>query len=434
MRRTAWIIAAFFTTTWLFLDTVRHYSPRPRDGRSIRFSHFGTYQDYETWRRLIEAFEAKHPTIHIQQEYIVGWYGLYNRKLHQQYLAHSEPDVSLVQSSSFLTLAQHFAKLPTETMRNLGCDNLDPVALQMYEVGGEQRGIPVTGGNLLVYYNKRCFERASSASVAPIAHPSSDWTMSDFETTAQALTQDFDGDDQIDQFGFWQPRWLYYLPFVWSFGVDVIDAKGQDRLLTGARAEAAISFYQQMRIGPERYAPHPHEISQMLQDVGFLTGRTAMCVNGPWFMAFLNETNLRDNYAVANIPIGPGGRKTRVTWDGIVISSRLPTPVSNSALEFVRFVASEDGQRILVSSARALPARLDVRNWLMDQYPSGAVRAFTEALAYSQPEPQTPKFAQIDRAITRQLARLFRGKPPATPDEVLQDLQEGLHIHSFSQN
>lgn len=423
MRRIIGILVILVTSVWLFSDTVRHYYPKPRDGSVLRFSHFGTYQDYETWRELIVAFESAHPGIRVHQEYVVGWYGLYNRKLRQQYLSESEPDVSLVQASSFLTFAQQFAALPFLS-NDLDYQALDPVAVHMYEVDGEHRGVPVTGGTLLIYYNKRSFEKARSTSGTTTSYPAADWTLSDFEATAKALTQDFDRDGELDQFGFWQPRWLYYLPFLWSFGADVLDDSGQQWLLTDTAAESSLAFYQRMRLGPDRYAPHPHEVSQMLQDVAFLTGRTAMCINGPWFMAFLNETDLRNNYGVANIPKGSNGRTTRVTWDGIVASSRLSEPVMASAMEFIKFVASENGQRILVTNPRALPARTSVRTWLLQQHPSNAMRTFVEAMEYSRPEPQTPYFAQVDRAIQQNLSSLFHNIRPASPATVLRSIQD----------
>jgi len=412
---------------WLFFDTFRHHVPLTSDGHTIRFSHFGTYQDYAVWSELITAFETFHPTLRVKQEYVVGWYGLYNRKLRQQFLAQTEPDVALVQASSFLGLADQFSPLgnasdsePTQ----LEFAAMDPTALAMYRVGEVQMAMPVTGGNLLIYYNKRCFDKASRKLGSPIPYPADDWTLADFESTARQLTLDFDNDGTIDQFGFWQPRWLYYLPFIWSFGAEVMDQHNERWLLSGPEAEDAFAFYQRMRVGPDRYAPHPHEISQIIQDVGFLTGRVAMCVNGPWFLPFLEETSLRSDSGVAHIPIGSAGRFTRITWDGMAISKRQGPEARQTAIKFLRFAGSEQGQRILTRTARALPARTSVQTWFQERRRGEPAARFSEAIAYSRPEPMTPRFRQIDRAVHRHLAPLLREDSPISPAQFLEALAQ----------
>ena len=52
---TAGIVAA--AGWWALADTVRHYRSQATDADTIRFAHFGTYQDYQTWGRVIAAFE-----------------------------------------------------------------------------------------------------------------------------------------------------------------------------------------------------------------------------------------------------------------------------------------------------------------------------------------------------------------------------------------
>ncbi|MHC4610185.1 MAG: extracellular solute-binding protein [Planctomycetota bacterium] len=251
--------------------------------------------------------------------------------------------------------------------------------------------------------------------------------MEQFRELAGDLTCDFDGDGQLDQFGFWQPRWIYYLPFLWSFGAEVLDESGTRWELTGPRAAEALRFYQDLRIG-QRVSPRPDEVAQMFQDVGFLTGKTAMCVNGPWFQPFLAETRLAERFHIAHIPTGPAGRVTRVTWDGICIAGGLPAAQEDSAWEFARFVCSEQAQRILACTRRALPALTTA----MDSFTSAdaglRTGRFVEALAYSRTQPVTPYFRQMDRAINRHLAKLLREKSPIAPIQCLAEMAADREI------
>ena len=415
---------------WLFADTVRHHYPPAADANTIRFAHFGTYQDFQTWGEVIAAFERAHPGLEVRQEYVVGMYGAYNTKLRQQMLSGTLPHAFLVQLGPFANLAEGFADLTDQVADPH--DGLDlaafaPTSVPAFTHQGRIRGLPVSGGNLLIYCNPDCFDRASAHHGQDIPLPDDSWTIQQFRELAKLLTCDFDGDGQFDQFGFWQPRWVYYLPFLWSFGADVLDRSATTWLLTGPEAEQALAFYQNMRIG-DRVSPRPEEVAQMFQDTGFLTGTTAMCVNGPWFQPFLAATSLADRYHVAHIPAGPAGRVTRITWDGICMAPDLPPDQQANAWRFIRFVCSDQAQAILASTQRALPALASVTARFTRADSGQRSRKFAEALAYSRTQPVTPFFREMDYAVNRHLAKLLRRDDPVTPRQCLADLAADRRI------
>ncbi len=424
-RRVVLAAAVASVGYWLFADTVRHYLCRPADPNVIRFAHFGTYEDYETWAEVIRAFEADHPGLRVRQEYVSGWYGLYDTKLRQQILSGTLPDVVLVQYGPFQSLAQHFE--PLDEWRIDGSStadvlaDFDPLALRCFQVDGRQRGLPVSGGNLLIYCNPECFRLASRQRGYEIPLPDENWTLAEFRRTAEALTCDLDGDGELDQFGFWLPRWVYYLPFIWSFGADVLDETNTQWRFTGPTAEAALRFYQELRF-PHQVSPRPEEVAQIIQDVGFLTGKVAMCVNGPWFQPFLARTKLADTYTVAHIPVGPGGRVTRVTWDGIAIRGGLPERQRSQAESFVGFVCSPAAQAMLTRTQRALPALRSAAPEFTRRDGGRVSGKFVAALSYSRLQPETPHFAALDRALNQHLARLVADHDRPTPAEVLSEL------------
>lgn len=129
-----------------------------------------------------------------------------------------------------------------------------------------------------------------------------------------------------------------------------------------------------------------------------------MCVNGPWFEPFLRKTRLADSYAVREIPIGPGGRETRITWDGVVLRKGLVGTRRKRAALFIRFLLSREVQTRIARMGRAFPARTDC----LDIYARGDERrrSFIDAIPHSRLQPMSPHFAEIDRAINRTLRRL----------------------------
>ncbi|MCH7527403.1 MAG: extracellular solute-binding protein, partial [Planctomycetes bacterium] len=253
IRRAGVVVAVSGIAWWLFADTYARHVPSWMDKSEIRFAHFGSFQDYALWRDLIRDFERRHPDIRIHQEYVVGLGGRYHTKMRQQILSHTLPDVALIQLGPFHDLAEHFADLTPLLRSSVGenielAASLDGLALKAFQVQGRQRALPVSGGNLLVFGNRECFTRASQFRGIPIPIPEDDWNINDFRRIAGLLTCDFDGVGRSDQVGFWLPRWIYYLPFLWSFGAELTDDRMTEWTLYGTEAEAALSFYQDLAV------------------------------------------------------------------------------------------------------------------------------------------------------------------------------------------
>lgn len=383
---------------WLFADTYRRYSGRDDETAPIRFAHFGNYHDYRLWQTVISKFEQDHPTISVRQEYVVGLRDHYHVKLRQQALAKALPEVALIQLGPFQEMAHAFEDLSEFSQRHVDGDKslehtLHSTGLDAFRVEGQQRGLPISGGNLLIYCNRQCFERASRHHGIEISLPHDDWTMEDFMAIAKQLTIDFEDDGHVDQFGFWRPRWIYYLPFLWSFGATMTDAQLTTWQLTGPEAEQALTFYRQLAL-IDHVCPREEEVPQIFQDTGFLTGQVAMCINGPWFLPFLEQTSLADSYVVVPIPFGPGGRVTRMTWDGIVMAPNLLGDRRKQAEQLIRYLLSADVQQSIARSGKALPSRTDALPAFI--YPPGnpSRTKFMAALDYSRLQPRFPRFGE----------------------------------------
>lgn len=439
------LAALVVVSWWLFADTYdrraacRRHVPSTAgrladaDSTVIRFAHFGDYQDYVLWREVLSHFEQANPGLRVKQEYTVGMAGRYNTKMRQQIGSGTLPDVALIQLGPFHGQAHHFADLSYLLDASRGATGLmaadfDATAMAAFRVGGgkplctgkalhngeppcgRQRGLPVWGGNLQIFGNAECFERADRFHGEPVPRPADDWTMEDFRRTAELLTCDFDHDGRIDQFGFWLPRWVYYLPFLWSFGAEFTDETATHWKLVGPEAQQALSFYRELAEG-NRVCPRAEEVPQLFQDVGFLTGRVALCVNGPWFMPFLAKTKLADSYFIAPIPRGPAGRFTRVTWDGLVMAEGLGPKRRAAAERLITFMLSSHVQDQIARAGRALPARRQSVSAFRE--PQGGHEAasrrqrFVDALSHSRLQPLHPRFAEFDRVINEHFAHLI---------------------------
>ena len=111
---------------------------------------------------MIRAFDQANPPHRVHPEYVVGLAGHYNTKMRQQVMTDDLPDVALIQLGPFCELAEHFADLGPIAQRRSLEDALVDTGVDAFRWQGESRGLPVSGGSLLLYANLDCFERAGA--------------------------------------------------------------------------------------------------------------------------------------------------------------------------------------------------------------------------------------------------------------------------------
>lgn len=235
---------------WLFADTVRHWRPGESPGNELRFSYWGGFDDHQMWQEVLQAFNSRRPDVRVSPE----WLPLsgYTAKIAQELVAGDAPDVMMTQDEPFPRYARdQFASLDDllrdDPAAQKDLDDCWPTATSSFQFAGSLRGVPLMGGNVLIYCNQLAFDRASRFHGRPVPLPSHDWTLDDFLDTCRLLTIDADGDGRTDQFGFMQPHWVYYLPFIWANGAELTDPARSKWTLQGPQALAALAMYGDLR-------------------------------------------------------------------------------------------------------------------------------------------------------------------------------------------
>ncbi len=412
---------------WLFADTVRRHVGAAPSNDLIRFCYWGGFDDHGMWGEVVAAFESRHPGARVKRE----WLPLsgYSTKMDQQFVAETAPDVIMFQDEpfpryadeQFMDLTPLLAEAPATRAR---LDDCWPSAVSSFQHEGSLRGLPIMGGNVLIYCNLDAFERAGRFHDEPIEPPRDGWTLDEFVALCRRLTFDDNGDGRTDQFGLLQPHWVYYLPFIWSQGAALLNEQRTRWTLRGPEAVASFEMYANLR---HRWGvtPMPIEYAGQNSDTAFLSGRVAMCVNGPWFQAFLRETRLRDRYCVVDIPRGPGGSQTRVTWDALCIYAKAPAARRTGAWRFARFVLTTEAQSIFAAHQRAIPARRACADVYIRE--SGGVdsaaSAFVTAMREARRQPITSDWHVMSRAMRRHLTSvILDGDGRCTPTDAIDAL------------
>lgn len=293
-------------------------------------------------QEIIAMFEEQNPDILVQLEAVAG--RDYYARLLTQVAAGAAPDIMQIGDDAVAQFVQAGALLPLDDFIN-GEYPLDtsiylPGLLEPGQYEGKQYMLPKDYSPLGLYYNKRVFDEFG------VAYPTADWTWDDFLATAQALTQDTDGDGQTDV-------WGVQLPANWTSGFEYWVAAAGGRLISedGATFDGfmnspetveAMQFYADL-YNEYKVAPPPADFSLFGGgNAEFDNGNAAMRIFGRWPQSgMLQNPNI--DLGVAGLP-AKAEKATVLFWGGFGISTT--TQNAEAAWRFLRFYAGAEAAEV----------------------------------------------------------------------------------------
>lgn len=357
------------------------------------------------WEDLARAFNARQSRIHVKLEHIAGQN--YHTKMIAMRIGNCAPDVVAADDEQFRQLAA--AGVYTDLNPFLARDSRihrDLCYRQFWDsfhVDGKQFALPYLGMCLLLYYNK---DHRRAAGLSP--DPKPDWTWDDFNHDAVALTRDLDGDGRVDQFGLVRLSWFYCLQWIWSAGGTDMDVRQTRYLFDTPEAKRGFQFHYD-HLHKYKICPQMSDLPNMSTEAVFLTGKASMVYMGAWW---LSEARKAKNFEwdIAHMPTGPVTRATRSTCEGIAITPE--TPYKEEAWEWIKFILSEEGQRIIARRGRGVPAiRSVARALFVDPKTPQHEERFLEALdAYARNSSLHRYFMATEAVFNREWDRVYLGK------------------------
>jgi multiple sugar transport system substrate-binding protein len=302
---------------------------------------------------IIADFEDQNPGILVQLEAIAG--RDYYTRILTQIAAKRAPDVmnigddavpSFVNTGAFLPLDECMASLDFDPAVYL------PGQLDPGMVDGQLYFLPKDYSTLAVYYNKAIFDAAG------VPYPEDGWTWDDLLATAQALTQDTDGDGQTDIYGIQLPaNWTTGFEYwVAAAGGSLISEDGASYVgyMDSPEAIRAAQFYADL-YNEYAVAPPPADLSAFGGgNSDFDTGKAAMRIFGRWPQAGMLEN--------PNIDLGVVGTPADAVeanilfWGGFGIASTTEHPAE--ACKFLSYYAGPEAAKTWKDWA--LPAAVEV--------------------------------------------------------------------------
>lgn len=321
----------------------------------VTFMVFGDPAERLAYRELVDAFHLSHPDIQIEMTHIPSPRD-YRTRLATEFAAGNPPDITLMNYRRYASFVANDLLEPLgpflEESDLIKADDFYPIAIDAFRWNEEIICLPQNISSLVVYYNQDLFDKAG------LPYPSDAWAWDDFLDTALALTQDFNDDGIVDQYGLGVELSLYRLaPFVWQNSAPIVDDRLASTRLTLTRPPSleALKWFVDLR-QVHGVIPGRIEESAMDSESRFIAGTTAMFLNSrrgtPTYREIESFT-----WDVAPLP------KNKVSA-GILHSDAYclskSTENKSAAWIFIEYANSVEGQRIIASSGRTVPSLIEV--------------------------------------------------------------------------
>lgn len=359
----------------------------------LTFSTWGSIDELETLKPLVAEFERLNPDVpvrllHIPEEY--------PHKIRLMAASRTMPDVLFMESQTLAGFARR------GVLRDLGpflsrdhelkARDFFPPVLDAMSYRGTLYGIPRDLSNLAVFYNRRMFDDAH------VSYPRADWTYEDMVRAAQRLTQ---GDRQFG-IGF-SPYPIYWLPYLWSDGADVMDASMTRCTLLEPKALAALHRYLDLR-WKYHVAPTEGEMGNANPSQMFAQGKLAMFVGGRWVVPGFRK-KIDFPWDVAPFPRGKAGSVVDADASGWCLSARCAHP--DRGWRLIRFLAGKKAISAFTASGLIVPSRPDVaRSPVFLAGAPASSHVFLDVIASARPTRTPPSYDEI-------LYELIDGLPTA---------------------
>lgn len=200
------------------------------------------------------------------------------------------------------------------------------------------------GNHLALIYNRNLLEQPPK-------------TTDELIMRAREMTVDRDDDGRIDQYGlvwnFIEP--FFFVPFLTGHGGWVFEADGSTPSLNSKACVEAMAFVRDLQ---QKYHVLPANCDYETADALFKSGSAAMIINGDWSWGdYLNNPEI--DAVIVPLPIVSSTglpMSPMVATKGYSLNVHANGDQADEAIEFVKYMTSEETQREFMSRLKTLPA------------------------------------------------------------------------------
>ncbi|MBD2123318.1 ABC transporter substrate-binding protein [Trichocoleus sp. FACHB-262] len=375
-------------------------------------------------QKLVDRFNQTHTDIQVDSIY-VGQPDEQMPKILAAVVGNSAPDMlwfapmitgQLVELDAIRPLEQWLDQSPLR-------EQIAPTLFETMELENHLWSIPFGTNNVGIFYRPSLFQAAGITQLPQ--------TWEELRQVAQTLTRDTDGDRRIDQHGMLLPlgkgEWTVFnwLPFMWSGGGELTDAGEANPAavnLANSGAIAALQLWRDLLDDGSAVLSLPERGYEL---DGFLAGKVAMQLSGPWTLGQLQATGV--DFGV--IPIPTEARRATASGGENLFFFKSTPEREQAALTFAEYVLSEEFQTQWALGTGYLPTNLKARqNPTYQQFISQqpAVSVFLEQAPYGRSRPIFFGYNRVSEQLGRAIEAVLLGK--STPTAALTEAQRRLSL------
>jgi multiple sugar transport system substrate-binding protein len=215
------------------------------------------------------------------------------------------------------------------------------------------------------------------------------------------------------------------LEYIWTHGGEVLDG---DRVIIDS-PESVAGLTMELSMISDGVTPQAVASYTLGEaDAAFLNGDAVFCRNWPYMYGLAGVPEMSkitpEQMGVSQLPMGEGhGQRTSCLggWNMLINAS---SEMQHEAWEFVRFMTSEESQKVQTLSASTGPTldKLFDDREILEDVP--VVALSKEALQNARPRPVSPYYSQMSRTMAEHFNKMLTGA--TSPGETIESLQSEL--------
>lgn len=358
----------------------------------------------ETLAKMVAAFEDAHPNIKVDVETI--GYDDYFTQMQTRVAGGTAPDCYELNIENFAAYAN---KGQLAEISGVDVSGLNDTALNAFNVGGKQFGLPESFSNVVLIYNKDLFDQAG------IDYPTDSWTRDDEQAAAEAIRALGD-----DIYGIWQPiTYNEFFKVVAQYGGALLNEdKTAFTINSPENLKAAESLVG--RVLDSNVQPNAAQQGGMGDWDMFMSGRLGMIPTGIWaFQTFTDGCDFG-----WDIVVEPGSTQKATHFFSNCVVMNPETEHSAEVAEWLAWLtASTASADIRLEAGWDLPALKDLNTLssYLEITPPDNREAVFKSLDYLVMPPVIEDYALMSDIITQKLAAAAEGT--ITVQEALDQAQ-----------
>lgn len=360
--------------------------------------------DEETLQKMYEAFHEEYPNITVEIETI--GFDDYFTQMQTRVAGGTAPDCYELNIENFSAYAN---KGVLAEITGVDLNRIDETALNAFNVGGKQYGLPGNFSNVVLVYNKDLFDQAG------LDYPTNDWTQDDVQAAAEAIRALGD-----DIYGIYQPvTYNEFYKVAAQYGGSLLSEDGtQFTINSPENVEAAQMMVDRVLVS--NVQPTEVQMGGMGDWDLFMSGRLGMIPTGIWaFSSFADGCDFD-----WDIVVEPGAKQKATAFFSNACVINADSEHKDAAATWITWLCSSDAAaQLRIDAGWDLPAINDEAALApyLDQTPPENRQAVFDSLDYLVLPPTIEDYSLMSDIIGQKLADAAAGS--MTVQQALDEAQ-----------